>query len=450
MRINKAWFHDFARSVWHTIDFAAKFSPQVEPRTIAKYGELIRKALSVQKEEHLTLLRHSAVNSLCAIGFFVTNNSICRGLFFDIFYRNKHSLKILDISAHLLSSKSHNERRQNSAHFFSIDLPVSGSNLTELSLEALCLSRDNFSDILRCSPLLVDVIVCSTLLYSYNPTTELVMHQRVKKLTASLQQVWVPDDLLPEWPSLLVHFPQLVTWIDPTRRLPDPTRRLPNTTWDLPNPTWSFPDPPVKMQDLRVEIACCCPRLVEIDFMYDKSDPKDIADLLVEAFTSLEYCGFYYALPNRKTFIGIMEHQETLTRIVLLAPDSKALPSQLDPNPAAKNLVCLILRSCRSLQVFSARDHQMDIATAEQHKWVCGDLKDLQVRFKGLETSMAVDDCLERLSVLRSCGSQGNLGEAGKSDGSIGQRVCRKLFPLRKLNTVWLGSKIYYLATPAH
>ncbi|KAG0369976.1 hypothetical protein BGX24_002218, partial [Mortierella sp. AD032] len=386
MRVNKAWYKDFACSVWHTIDFDENDDSftKITPSTFAKYGHLIREARNVVKEEQIATFRHAAINSLLRLEFNITNNLVARALFFDVFRQNRASLTNLELSAHLIDTDTYSAQRQLGIFYLTIDLPDSGSNLTEIYLGSLCLTRTNFSDILRYSPLLDRVNVFGNLFQSHDHTSEFFRHPGVKTLSAPLRQAWAPDNLLSDTPSLFVHFPRLETWLSLDHEIPNP---------------------PVKMHVLRDELAHYCPRLVNVDFDYHETNSKDVADFLVGAFTGLESCAFNYNDLEAISLVGILEHQETLMKVELTVPDDATRPSKADSNPFAKNLVLLILRSCRYLEIFSAEGHQMDIAAAEEHEWVCDGLRELRVQFLGLETEAAIDECLDHMRVLRNLGS---------------------------------------------
>lgn len=134
MRVNKAWFKDFAASIWHTIDFDDDQTfPLPAPDTIAKYGHLIRSVNYIAKEEHLLLFQQLAVNLLTEPAFVATNDSRALGLFYDIFRRNRSTLKMVDISAHLIEPTTFEEHIHNGSLFLSIEMPASGSKLTLLS-----------------------------------------------------------------------------------------------------------------------------------------------------------------------------------------------------------------------------------------------------------------------------------------------------------------------------
>lgn len=201
------------------------------------------------------------------------------------------------------------------------------------------------------------------------------------------------------------------------------------------------------MSDLRAELNRHCPDLTRVDFGSYDSDPKVIADLLVETLVPIEYCRYSYTLLDRNSCIGILKHHETLTQVWFFVPIAFACPTEPDLNLDAKFAVSLILQICRSLEEFIASNHKMDISDAEEPEWACEGLKLLKVQFQGLETVPAVDDCLERLVDLRNRYTLGDIGEIYSRDSSISHRVCKKLFPMKKLKTVWMGTRDYYLAT---
>ncbi|KAG0272599.1 hypothetical protein BGZ96_005257, partial [Linnemannia gamsii] len=424
MRVNKTWFQDFAGSLWHTVDlYKYKAFSQVPPTTIAKYGRLIRKARGMSEEKHFTAFQHAEVNLLTELHVSFTHSLVGRALFFDVFRRNRFSLTTLLL---FIWPEMDREKRESCVYFINIDIPASGSKLTDLHLSSLNLSRSNFSDILKYSPRLQTVNIFNILFLVHNPTSELFQHQGVKTLHASVCQVLAPDDHQPKSPSLLRHFPQLETWADLAIPLSNPA---------------------IRVQSLRDELACCCPRLSNVDFQ-GCFESCEVGDFLFGAFVRLKSCILMYDDLDATSLIGILNHQETITRVELKELYFGDRLYHTDDNPAAKNALSLILRSCRVLEVLSAWSHRMDMDVAEEHEWVCDGLKELRVRVLGLETYTAVDDCLERLRMLRSCfGQDDDMVLYNRGGSSLDRRICRKLLPMKKLKTVWLGTKNFYLAT---
>ncbi|KAG0274532.1 hypothetical protein BGZ95_009685 [Linnemannia exigua] len=427
MRVNKDWFQDFAASVWHTIDFDKDYMfANLAPSIIANYAHYIRHAIAIEDLEYVSALQHKSINSLLKLEFNITFCPVALAIFFDVLRRNKSSLKILKMSGHELDAQELEDQRYDAAFFTPIDLSLDESNLTRLHLTYLCLTRQNFSDILESSPHLCMITMYRTLLVSHGAPLQLFQHYGVKSLEANLYQVFYPDNFTHPSPSLLCHFPGLETWIDPT---------------------YNLSSIPISMNAIRAEISRRCPRLSSVMFDVDSSQlgPYFTVQLLNGAFTRLKSCTLGYHALDNAMFIGILHHQETLTH-VYLTMSKEMWPSSSDNNPNAKSLVNLILRSCRKLEVFSAEGHQIDITVAEEHEWVCRGLRELRVRVLQLDDTESVNDCLELLSVLRR-GGQNGLSWLNFQEEFFAIRVCRRLLLMKKLRVVWLGTKDYYLAS---
>ncbi|KAG0313193.1 hypothetical protein BGZ97_010429 [Linnemannia gamsii] len=159
------------------------------------------------------------------------------------------------------------------------------------------------------------------------------------------------DILRPEQVFVLAH--------DPTSELFQHQRVNTLATWTDLVPEFPY-NPEVSIRSLRDEFSRQCPYLSKVDFDGGEVD---------------------------------LYHGDNLL--------GRNLLSQPDENHSAKNPLKLILRSCRSLEVPSAKAHRMDMDLAEEYQWFCNGLKELRVRVQGLETVVAIDDCLERLSLLR-------------------------------------------------
>lgn len=71
------------------------------------------------------------------------------------------------------------------------------------------------------------------------------------------------------------------------------------------------------------------------------------------------------------------------------------------------------------------------------------DLKELRVMFKGLEATQDIEGCVKQLCGLRQAG--GVMGAQPMAKDTISTRVAKHLMQFKKLRTVWLGTKDYYL-----
>ncbi|KAF9080743.1 hypothetical protein BGX23_001738 [Mortierella sp. AD031] len=420
MRVSKEWSKDFAGAVWHTLDFNEDDSYwRIPDVVLAKYGHLIRRIVNLETARQAFAFQCTSVNSLDHIDFTITSNHVTRDMVYDVVRRNKSSLTSLEIAGEPLFFGDHEPLQDSRSLFVPLDVLAPGPNLTRLELSALCITRESFSTILQQSPNLRFLSLRYVLISTYHPSLDLFRHEGITELSASVDQVMASDKAHPDRPSLLVHFPCLEHW-----RFPRSERNRIG----------------ISMDSLRAALLPNCPRLKGVQFA---ASSEVVADLLDSAITGLELCKFRYMELDTIAFLALLGHQETLTSVVLTQLYSKIDPRTPDQNPLIGKLIGLLLRSCRRLEVLSIKGHQMDMAIVEGPKWVCEDLRELQVRFRGLQTAATVDNCLKQLVASKS----GRDPELFLEKGSVGERVCRHLLQFQKLKTIWMGTKNYYLPT---
>ncbi|KAK3833275.1 MAG: hypothetical protein J3R72DRAFT_453428 [Linnemannia gamsii] len=422
MCVSKDWLGDFVGPVWNTIDFESDdvFS-EISPEAILKYGQHVRSVLNVLKEEHIAALQHPAIASLKRVEFMVTNNKLSLAHFLDIVRRHRESMEILLVSASLVTEESFDEQREIGI-YLNLDALNPTTSLTTLTLHSVCITRSAFSSILESSPCLKTLALSDTIILASHPLLSLFRHQSLRLLKASSTQVWTNDDLNPHSPSLFVHFPTLHQW-----SIPD-----------------SYHVASIEsMKKLRAELSANCPALKSVSLL--DTDSCGVTDYLDNVFYRLKHCSFPYSALNSAVLLALLEHQHTLTTIVMTV--HKAVePSTPDSVQASKKIIGLLLKSFRRLTTLSITGHRMDLNSMEEQEVVCDDLKELRVRFHGLDTSVAIDSCLSRLSNRKKLG----VGLVDASDGggeTIGKRVCQQLMRFRKLKTVWLGTRDYHLPT---
>ncbi|KAG9061073.1 hypothetical protein KI688_007702 [Linnemannia hyalina] len=228
--------------------------------------------------------------------------------------------------------------------------------------------------------------------------------------------------LLPGAKSLLMHFPSLETW--------------------------EMLNSPVESQGtlrrLKASLSVRCPRLKAVQFTTTEQDR--VASYLDNVFHGLERVTFGYAALNQTVLLGLLEHQATLTSIILVPSTARIEPSTSDEVPTSQKIIRLVLKSCACLEILSVEGHQMNVDLLEDEIVACMDLQELRVRFYGLGTAVLVDECLETLSA-RKRDIAGVVDAPGKNGALIGGRVCYQLMQFKKLKTVWLGTREYYLPT---
>ncbi|KAF9281518.1 hypothetical protein BGZ88_011563 [Linnemannia elongata] len=109
---------------------------------------------------------------------------------------------------------------------------------------------------------------------------------------------------------------------------------------------------------------------------------------------------------------------------------------QLDPSDT---MFSKLVRSCPHLRVLSIPHYTAKIESFEQdEEWACQDLETLCVKVQGLDD---VDACLTKIMALRSSTTWRSSGQVEIEGEGIGDRVIKRLIGLRRLKTVWLGTK---------
>ncbi|KAG0283090.1 hypothetical protein BGZ96_012540 [Linnemannia gamsii] len=424
MRVSRSWLMDFAGQVWSTFDFdeAESFS-KIPPDVVSKYGHLIHRVLNVHKEEHIMALQHPNIVSLKAMVFLATHNKLSLILFHDLLGHHRKSLTALRASGEMVASGTLEEQVKSGA-YLTLDAIRPSCSLTRLFLDKVCITRKAFSSILQSSPSLQFLKLEDVVLLAYNPMLEHFRHTGLTTLDAARPQIWGDsEDLLLDSQSLLVHFPSLKDW------------GIQKSVAGLS---------PEMLKKLKGGLLLDCPRLKSVRFCMTESD--SIASYLDNVFHELESCTFVYASLNRTVLLSLLEHQASLTSIFLTPTDTSVGPSTPDELVYSKKIIGLLLKSCGSLQVLSVEGHQMDVSFLEDETIACMDLQELRVRFYGLDTAALVDGCLEAM-LTRQKPDAGIVQGQNKNGQLVSERVRYQLMRFKKLKTVWLGTRAYYLPT---
>ncbi|KAG0282739.1 hypothetical protein BGZ96_000170, partial [Linnemannia gamsii] len=121
--------------------------------------------------------------------------------------------------------------------------------------------------------------------------------------------------------------------------------------------------------------------------------------------------------------LGLISHLSTLTSIII---NDKCV------DDAAMRWLFLIPKCCSHLKVLSMQELVLDMANVKEHEWKCRDLRDLGVRFKGLEDAQLIYGC-----IIDVCSQRQRSYRTSTAD-SIPAQVCRHLLQFNKLATVSL------------
>ncbi|KAG0296143.1 hypothetical protein BGZ97_004624 [Linnemannia gamsii] len=429
MRVSRDWSHDFAPYVWHTIDFAkdATAFGKVTTETLDKYGGLIAQILNIASAENLQALQHSKVDSIKSMDVRLPNNWLYRELLSDLILRCSGSVKDLIIQSASPNPNTFEEQRKWSTHFLHVNdiftvyppiLPGQGpiSNyeccLRALALWYVCITREGLSSLLRCCPSLDELTLVRVMLICHKPSLTLYTGSRLRYLSASLQQVYCNDTEDPKAPCLLLHFPLLKEWKISWMIRP--------TQW----PTDTIPD----------AFSEWCPHFKTVTFATESTEI--MKDLLLNSFNDLESCTLSSKNLEISTALGLLSHLDSMTSLTIT--DDKQ-------DKEVTQMVFLIVKLCRNLQVLSIESIVCDVEIVEKARWACQDLRELRVRFKGLDSPRDIEGCIRQVCGQRRSGRDETYVSRSLDQGSILGRIAQFLLQFKQLKTVWLGTKNIYL-----
>lgn len=433
IRVSRGWFRDFVPSSWHTIDFendAAAFTA-VTPEVLDKYGGFIAQALNVEGPERLSALQHSRVDSVRIMDICLPGSWVYRELLSDLMLRCSGSIKDLSIRSYPPDPDTFEEQRKWAGYYMHVNdifaqfppwpgqeaTPNQGRCLRTLSLNRVCITREGFSALLRCCPSLDKLTLFRVMFIRHRPAVTLYTGSSLRYLSASVAQVWCHDEEDRSAPCLLLHFPLLKEWnisqLD----------RSEHWTSDITPPPVNF--------------SKWCPFLKTITFAaataeYGSERTEIMTDLLLHSFEALEACILSAKNLVSSSTLGLISHQETLTSVTITNELLDATSMQW---------VHLIMKLCGNLEFFSFESLECNMTDCV---WRSRNLKELRVRFMGLETKQDIDECVSQLCWSRKI-SCFIWARGPRTRDAIFPQVAQHLFQFKKLRAVWLGTKNYYL-----
>ncbi|KAF9127948.1 hypothetical protein BGW39_005459 [Mortierella sp. 14UC] len=432
IRVSRDWFQYFVRPIWHTIDFyrdATAFS-KVTPNVLDKYGGFISRAVNISDMDHLQALQHSKVDALKFIKAQVSVACVYQQILSDIIHRCEGSLQSIDIFSEPSEPDTLVEQRKHGRHYFNTIYAISsppksksaegGTGLTTLMFTRLCISREEFSSLLRRCPNLREMTLHQVLLFGHAPSLTLFTGSKLRCLVASFAQVWDLDPQDLSGPSLLAYFPLLEKWHVPS------LDRSPNASLAV----------------MRHDISHYCPVLKDIRF--DRGDPATASALLANTFKILESCTLSTQVLAASTVLGLVAHRDSLTSIsITKIPTDLIRGSDALCDALSVQWLYMIPRLCHRLQVLSLGSFVCEIDEIENHDWVCADLRELRICVRGLTSAQNVEACLKQVCVQRrACGA--DVTRPRKEETTVG-RVAQHLLQFKHLKTVCLGTQVYYL-----
>ncbi|KAG0338685.1 hypothetical protein BG004_007118 [Podila humilis] len=379
-----------------------------------------------------------------------------------------------DVSGQRLSLQHQNQHQHQQRYSFdSVPVLVTrGSVLQDVTLKYVDMTRDGFSTFLQVCPALESLSLEGFEIIE-EAHEEYFQHTNIKRVKASLDQIWFPGNQSPSIP-LLIHFPKLETW--------------------------HFAHGPIKRTDLGIGAAVAgvlermCPYLVNVNFGDLSGDA--IFALLLNWLKRLQRVTLDYTSFQQNVLSALLVHQDTLREITIRDKgkhfDVASPPPLLGSSTGAGvvgggggggggvgaggggaggriegKILHLIFRSCRHLERVSMPMIELDVQHMEEYPWACTGLKELHVRVKDLTQDFQFHDvlaCLAGLGTLQAepHDTPGSLikplqrtdiaGDKSRVDSAtykstmtanIQGRLALRIDVLRQLEHLWLGDKMY-------
>ncbi|KAG0259330.1 hypothetical protein BGZ95_004715, partial [Linnemannia exigua] len=431
MLVSRGWYLDFVGPVWNTVGIKEfhQFN-RMESARLVKYGRHIA-AVESQSEADFKVLQHPGICRLESLTVALPRlGPLARELVSDLVRRCRTTLRRVSLQGP--SSTSH----QNSTYRFDINtlVPELESRLEEVHLHNIVITREGFSNFLRGSPNLGHLRLNNVCIATHNSSVNLFTESNLKSLVCTVAQVMDPTKGQfihrttatttatsgTNIPSLLVHFPALQDW-----------------TVELGSGNES-----INLTQLHQDVVQYTPRLCNIQV--NDASGAILTELLARVFLKLETCILQHSQFTSASFLGLLQHQATLTSIHIQLHTRPSLDSDPERLESMRS-THLILRVCKKLQVLSIKGYEVKIDEFDAGEWVCKDLKELRVTIYGLSVANSAL-CLSRLQELRNksrgwrawaAEDGGFVIAGGTSDGEgrsgISDRVIRRLLPLEKL-----------------
>ncbi|KAG0281533.1 hypothetical protein BGZ96_001100 [Linnemannia gamsii] len=435
MRVSRDWFHDFAPSVWHTIDFSkdANAFAAVAPDILDKYGDLISQVLNITTEAQLESLQSTNVDSLRLLQAQGNISCLYHQLLSDVIRRNTGSLQSIAIHIRPPCPDILTEQWKHDYYFLNATDAISsfyslskreasagqGRTLLTLDLSYISISRESFSSLLQRCPSLEELKLHQVLLCQHKPFLRLFIGSKLRYLVTSFGQVWNADPNDTSAPCLLAHFPLLKEWsVTSMDRSEDITSTV-----------------------MSQDITQFCPLLKNIRF--DQGDPATATDLLSSTFHGLESCTISIQVLAASTILGLVSHQDSLTSVSVTSAPTTVDGAISARNTVMKEWLYMIPRMCRRLKVLDLGPFVCDMDQVGNRKWVCDGLQELRVRINGLNAPDNIEGCLQQVYASRWTESP-VLAQPVDND-AISARVGQLLLHFKQLRTVCLGTKDYYL-----
>ncbi|KAF9935603.1 hypothetical protein BGZ65_003235 [Modicella reniformis] len=429
-QVCKAWTNAFVSAIWHTIDFTDHTLYELDAKILAKYGGHIRVVREMGEDTEVLVILLSKASKLRELEIDMGRKQSLAHVY-DVIRRNNTTLENIDITF----------ADKNSVFVVDALFPVSGtgatSRLTSFCFQRLTITREAFSSILKHCPSLtklhLDDVILPSLPVGDDSGADCYQHRGVTELTAPVEQVFRVVSESEKVTSLLVHFPNLITW--------------------------KFSGySEVSIKEIRNEVTRCCPLLKSVW----ATTPPPLTVKLLAAFKGLTTIVVLNEQLSAEMVKAILNHQDTLLAACTLTDprfdDYDVVPEvENDQVEASEWIIQAIPRRCGQLEALELPYYEMDVDDIEGEEWICHGLEVLYIRIHGLNTKEKIDRAIQlwiegRIAIKKtqmddkddeSLLSDSQLyAVIPKCANSIEARVARHLLKFRHLQRVWFGWRI--------
>ncbi|KAG0224621.1 hypothetical protein BGW41_005029 [Actinomortierella wolfii] len=275
IRVSKAFYEDFVRVIWHSIDFEVhgKFA-DLSHSVLSKNGHHVREVRNIKSQKHINTLQSFGTSKISTVCLRMSNDAAMQAGYYDLIRRNCTTLTLLEISS------AGGVNRTTSPFIFLDSLTSmnpSSSKLTKLTLRWIIITRESLISGLRCCPALTSIDLWGA---TITPSRALDEYQH---MGVTLLQAMIPD-VINANPPLLVHFPKL-------------------ERWDLGDDSKPNEFPTATLKD---SIAIWCPKLKKIETNFT---PRSLlSHLLANVFVGLTSLTLNYAEFSPEVILAILRY----------------------------------------------------------------------------------------------------------------------------------------------
>ncbi|KAF9157753.1 hypothetical protein BGX21_002735 [Mortierella sp. AD011] len=153
MKVSRAFSRDFAFAIWHTIDFGTQAKPdQIYEAISNNYGRHIRVVKGIKEESQIGSLISLEATNLSKLKVETEMDPLFQASLYDLIRKNQATLTKLKIYG-----DSDNKTPSSIIFLDSLTSTVNSlqpSNLSQLTVQWLALTRDSLTSVLRCCPAL--------------------------------------------------------------------------------------------------------------------------------------------------------------------------------------------------------------------------------------------------------------------------------------------------------